>query len=301
MSSFIFTLSTNVWNNTYPIVNNGGSFTGLTNIYFLGPFGTFNSNAFDNISPTSTLFYNSLYPSYQTYTTSFYERVPFTLIPNIEQVPSATSAILNFSLVVPESSNKTVSYSIINNKTNLLIDSFSGINLTQYVLTGLTPSTSYDLTLSVSLNPVIQTLSFSFSTTSISLSNICFYANTMIQTDQGKIPIQLLNPKIHTIKHNKILAITQSINTDEYCVLFKPHAFQKNVPSHPTIMTMNHQIFNETTRKMEKAKYFLNKNNDKICRIQYDGSILYNILMIFVMFLIIYILHQQINVIMNYF
>jgi hypothetical protein len=101
----------------------------------------------------------------------------------------------------------------------------------------------------------------------------------MIQTDQGKIPIQHLNPTKHTIKHANILAITQSINTDEYCVLFKPHAFQKNVPSHPTIITMNHKILNETTGKMEKAKYFLNKNNDKICQIQYDGSILYNVLM----------------------
>jgi hypothetical protein len=229
----------------------------LTNIYFLGPFGTFDSTAFNNISPTSTLFYNSLYPSYQTYTTSFYERVPFTLIPNIQEVPSATSAILNFPLVVPESSNKTVSYAIINNETSSLLDTFSGKNLTQHVLTGLTPSTTYDLTLSVSLNPTIQTLPFSFSTTNQSLSNICFYANTLIQTDQGKIPIQHLNPTKHTIKHANILAITQSINTDEYCVLFKPHAFQKNVPSHPTIVTMNHKILNETTGKMEKAKYFL--------------------------------------------
>ncbi len=35
------------------------------------------------------------------------------------------------------------------------------------------------------------------------VTNICFLAGTPVTTDQGNIPIEKINPKIHTIRNKK--------------------------------------------------------------------------------------------------
>jgi len=259
------------------IGNNAFSYCSkLKNIYFLGPFyETFATNAFDSISEKNTLFYNSIYPSYSTYTSSFSNRDPFTLINSIQETPNATSVTIFFPIILP---NKILVYSILNND-NSLFSTFSGVNLTEYTLTGLSPSTFYQFQLVVSINPVIQTISFSFSTSNIAISNICFFKDTIISTDQGYFPIQNLNIDLHTIQHKRIKAITQTISQENSLVLFKPHALQQNQPIQPFIVSMNHKILDKNTNTLVEAKYFLTQNNEKICKIPYDGSVLYNILM----------------------
>ncbi len=108
------------------------------------------------------------------------------------------------------------------------------------------------------------------------MANICFPADTPITTNQGIIPIQKINPDIHTINDNKILSITRTISTDKYLVCFEKHAIGLNCPRQKTIMSLGHGIYYKG--KMIIAKDFLGYNK-KIYTIKYNGEVLYNVLM----------------------
>ncbi len=107
-------------------------------------------------------------------------------------------------------------------------------------------------------------------------SNICFPAGTPILTNQGKIPIEKINPDIHTINNKKIVGITQTITKDKSLVCFEKDSFMKNIPSQKTIMSENHCIYYRD--KMVTAKEFIGKT-ENVKKIKYTGEILYNILM----------------------
>lgn len=108
------------------------------------------------------------------------------------------------------------------------------------------------------------------------ISNICFLAGVPITTNQGNIPIEQINPDVHTIRNKKIIGITQTITQDKHLVCFEKDAFGPNIPSHKTIISKNHNIF--YNGKMTKAKQFVGLN-DKIYNIKYNGEVLYNVLM----------------------
>ncbi len=105
--------------------------------------------------------------------------------------------------------------------------------------------------------------------------NICFLAGTPIQTNQGKIPIEKLNPKIHTIRGKTIQAITKTITPDDSLICFEPNSLGNNLPSQKTVISMNHKIFYQG--KMTKAKYFT--GNAGIYKIPYKQETLYNVLL----------------------
>ena len=63
------------------------------------------------------------------------------------------------------------------------------------------------------------------------ISNICFPAGTPIATDQGNIPIDKINPDIHTIHNRPIVAITKTITQDTHLVCFEKHAFDHFIPN----------------------------------------------------------------------
>ncbi len=107
-------------------------------------------------------------------------------------------------------------------------------------------------------------------------SNICFPAKTPIQTDQGLINIEDLNPEIHTIRNKKIVGITQTITNDKYLVCFEKDCLGKNVPCQKTFISQNHAIFNKG--KMIKAKKFVG-SVDNVYMKKYKGEVLYNVLM----------------------
>ena len=107
-------------------------------------------------------------------------------------------------------------------------------------------------------------------------SNICFPAGTPVSTNQGKIPIELIDPEIHTICNNKIVGITQTISPDKYLVCFEKDALGLNKPSQKTIISKNHELFYKG--KMVKAKDFIGKF-ENVKKIKYTGEVLYNVLM----------------------
>jgi surface protein len=108
------------------------------------------------------------------------------------------------------------------------------------------------------------------------LSNACFPAGTLIVTNQGIIPIDKINPEIHTIRNKQILAITKSVSMDKYLVKFEKDSLGKNIPSETTIMTQEHSVFYKG--KMILAKDFV-KHMENVKKIPYNGEIVYNILL----------------------
>lgn len=111
---------------------------------------------------------------------------------------------------------------------------------------------------------------------SIPISNICFPAGTPITCNQGNIPIEKINPDIHTIRNKKIVGITKTITQDKYLVCFEKDALETNFPSQKTIMSKNHSILYK--RNMRQAGEFVGLN-DKIYKIKYRKEVLYNVLM----------------------
>jgi hypothetical protein len=108
------------------------------------------------------------------------------------------------------------------------------------------------------------------------LSNICFTAGTPILTDQGKINIEQIDAKFHTIRNKKIVCVTKTITMDEYLVCFDKDSIYKNVPSQKTVISKNHKIFYK--EKMTKAKDFLGSQNG-VYKVKYNKEILYNVMM----------------------
>ena len=108
------------------------------------------------------------------------------------------------------------------------------------------------------------------------LSNICFPAKTPVQTDQGLIHIDQLNPEVHTIRNKKIVTVTKTVTQDKNLICFEKDALGSNVPSQKTLMTKNHEVFYKG--KMTKAKDFVGLV-DNVYPKKYTGEVLYNVLM----------------------
>jgi hypothetical protein len=110
----------------------------------------------------------------------------------------------------------------------------------------------------------------------LQFSNICFLAGTLIQTNQGAIAIEKIDPKIHTIRNKKICHITRTITQDKYLVCIEKNALGNNIPSEKTIISKNHCIW--YNGKMIAAKHFVN-NFENVKKVKYHGDVLYNVLM----------------------
>jgi len=108
------------------------------------------------------------------------------------------------------------------------------------------------------------------------ISNICFPAGTPIQTDQGCIPIEKLDPTRHTLAGQTIRHITQTVTLDKYLILFLKNSLGRNYPSANTIMTKDHQI--EFNGQLVPAERFLNVSRE-VKKVKYSGEILYNVLL----------------------
>ena len=104
---------------------------------------------------------------------------------------------------------------------------------------------------------------------------ICFLAGTPIQTNQGLIAIDKIDPNVHTIRGKTIQAITQTKTPDDSLICFEANSLGKNFPSQQTIISMNHKIFYQG--KMTKARCFV--GNHGIYKIPYKKQVLYNVLL----------------------
>lgn len=220
---------------------------------------------FSNFTPSTLFSSNS--------NTSFIRCPSITLFNLPTIIPNPTSTTCTIYVPVLQSTSFYITYTLNN-------IAFTG------TITNLLPATNYSFTLNIYANvrgptirsifitmpPILlQTLSISF-TTSTPLSNICFFKDTPILTDQGTILIQSI--KNHTIHSDKLI-LTKTLHTDSYLVRFEKDALAYNIPSLPTIMTKNHRILYKG--KWFEAKRFL--TFEHVNRIPYDGSVLYNVLM----------------------
>jgi len=122
-----------------------------------------------------------------------------------------------------------------------------------------------------------QTETWDYTSGSVyAISSTCFPAGTLISCNQGEIPIELINPDIHTIRGKKIVTITKTIIQNKYLICFEKGSLGNNIPNRQTIMSKNHQLF--YNGEMIKAVQFASKF-ENVTKLKYTGEVLYNILM----------------------
>jgi hypothetical protein len=150
----------------------------------------------------------------------------------------------------------------------------------EYTLDGIIYGIEYNdipsYTRKLVLNAIEYRMSIYFGISSTIMRGICFPGNSPIKTDQGIILIKNIKPRINTINNNTINAITKTKTFDEYLICFKKNSLGINYPSEDTLISKNHKI--NYNGKMIKSENMLGKN-DKICKVKYNGEILYNVLL----------------------
>lgn len=108
----------------------------------------------------------------------------------------------------------------------------------------------------------------------------CFIAGSLVETDQGIIPIEKLKPFINTIDGKKIQKITKSVSLNkdkkDYLILFKKDCFCLDMPNKDTICSPNHKIYENGEAHI--AKWYF-KQIDGIEKIPYKNETLYNVLL----------------------
>jgi uncharacterized delta-60 repeat protein len=105
---------------------------------------------------------------------------------------------------------------------------------------------------------------------------ICFPAGTPVLTDQGNLPIEQINPEIHTINNKPIIAITQTYMNEDKIVCIERHSLGINIPNKKTYISNYHGIVYKN--KLIPAKQLVGR----LCGIyyvKYNKELLYNILM----------------------
>jgi hypothetical protein len=176
-------------------------------------------------------------------------------------IPSPMNIGETFQITNP-TSNSSGAFSYTSSNTS--VETVSG-NLLTAVGTGRTTITATQASTNI------------FSSGSVfALSETCFPAGTLIDCNQGFIPIEQINPDIHTIRGKKIVTITQTILPNKYLVCFEKGSLENNTPSQKTIISKNHKIL--YNGKMRNASQFVGKF-ENVTKIKYTGEVLYNVLM----------------------
>jgi hypothetical protein len=114
-----------------------------------------------------------------------------------------------------------------------------------------------------------------------SSGNICFPASTPVETDQGVVAISEINPDIHTIRRQPVLAVTRTLmEINNRLVVFEEDALGENCPSQKTTCSPNHKIL--YNGKMVEAFMIANSfngSNPAVYRVDYDDQPLYNVVL----------------------
>lgn len=109
----------------------------------------------------------------------------------------------------------------------------------------------------------------------IPVSDICFIAGTMITTDQGDIPIEQIDPHLHTIGSKNIVRIVKTVLQDPYLVCFEKGSLSDNIPNQKTIVSKNHLLYFDGTRRADDC---VDRYNH-VYRVKYNRQPVYNVLM----------------------
>jgi hypothetical protein len=178
--------------------------------------------------------------------------------------PSYSYEILN------KSGGDSGSYGTITMNDNTgIISTTSATKSGSYIITmrntGSYNITSFSLTVTQNIIPDI-----------IPNTPICFPAGTPVLTDQGEIAIEKIDTKTHTIRGQKIVAITESIPGDSYLVCIEKNSLSYSVPNRRTIISKDHKIM--CHGKLVRAEYLI-QYIPTIYRIPYNKEKLYNVLL----------------------
>ena len=109
---------------------------------------------------------------------------------------------------------------------------------------------------------------------------VCFAKESQVQTDQGLIDIEKLNPQINTIDNQKIVGISVSTFYREEVVEIKKDAFGLNMPTKDTIVSKPHKIFatgKTGSKKLRRAEKYVNGTSVILKRLPGKFN-LYNVL-----------------------
>lgn len=118
--------------------------------------------------------------------------------------------------------------------------------------------------------PEYETIRTNTQLVSLPQSNICFVAGTPVDTDQGAVAIDQLDPERHTIRGKRISVITKTTSIDKTLVRIEKGAIGPRMPSATTIVSPAHKIFYHG--RMSCARDIREGR-----QIPYDGQLLYNI------------------------
>ena len=123
--------------------------------------------------------------------------------------------------------------------------------------------------------------STSYSVILFGSGNICFLADTPVETDQGIVAISEIKPDIHTIRGQTVLAVTRTVMiVNERLFVFEEDALGEDCPSQKTTCTPNHKIMynGEMVEAFMIANSF-NGSNPAVYRVDYDNQLLYNVVL----------------------
>lgn len=105
---------------------------------------------------------------------------------------------------------------------------------------------------------------------------ICFIAGTLVLTDQGEVPIEKLDIKVHTISRKNIVAVTKTIPLDNHLICVEKNSLGNNVPNKKTIISKNHKVMvDNKLMEVEKLVQYV----PTIYKVPCDKQILYNVLL----------------------
>ena len=185
---------------------------------------------------------------------------------------------LNLTSITIPSSVTNISLQAFNNCTNLTSVTFLGliptIDSSNFGITG--DNVTYDQSINAN-NPNLSAMLAMFTTNApLPIIPICFPAGTPVETDQGSIAIEKINPSKNTVRGKKIVAITKTVTIEDKIVCIEKDALGTNIPSQKTLISRNHEIL--YNKKMIKAKQLIGQV-DGVYNKKYNGEVLYNVLL----------------------
>ena len=108
------------------------------------------------------------------------------------------------------------------------------------------------------------------------ISEICFTKDALVLTDQGYIAIDQIDITKHTIRKQRIIAITKTVNKTPYLICIKESALGDNIPSHDTTMSRDHMLYYKDGKINANGLEELEPN---VCKVENTKTVLYNVLL----------------------
>jgi len=104
---------------------------------------------------------------------------------------------------------------------------------------------------------------------------ICFDGSEVVETDQGSLSIQDIDPTIHTIRDQPIHKLSRTRCKETKMVSIKKNSLGQNIPNKDTLVTMNHQIF--YNEKMVPARVLTRKHG--VSFVESNNQVVYNVML----------------------